>query len=65
MGKEKSERIQTSFLNRMEKKALVWLANRQPKWMTSDLLTFIGVLGAIICAVGYILSQPPSKAKLF
>ena len=52
MGKEKSERIQTSFLNRMEKKALVWLANRQPKWMTSDLLTFIGVLGAIICAVG-------------
>ncbi len=57
MGKEKSERIQTSFLNRMEKKALIWLASRQPKWMTSDLLTFIGVLGAIICAVGYILSR--------
>ncbi|MBR2475901.1 MAG: CDP-alcohol phosphatidyltransferase family protein [Bacteroidaceae bacterium] len=41
----------------MEKKALIWLASRQPKWMTSDLLTFIGVLGAIICAVGYILSR--------
>ena len=57
MGKEKSERIQTSILNKLEKKALVWLANRQPKWMTSDMLTFIGVLGAIICAVGYALSR--------
>ena len=57
MGKEKSERIQTSILNRLEKKALVWLANRQPKWMTSDMLTYIGVLGAVICAAGFALSR--------
>lgn len=56
MAKEQSVRIQTSFLNPLEKKALVWLADRQPKWMTSDILTFIGFLGAVIIAVGYALS---------
>ena len=55
MGNEKSERIQTSFLNKAEKVALVWLADRQPRWVTSDMLTYIGVAGAFICAVGFAL----------
>jgi phosphatidylglycerophosphate synthase len=49
-------RIQTSLLNASEKKALVWLAKRQPEWVTSDILTGIGTLGAVIIAVGYILA---------
>ena len=57
MGKENSNRIQTSILNNLEKKALIWLANRQPRWMTSDILTYLGVLGAVICAVGFILAN--------
>ena len=57
MGKEKSERIQTSFLNSAEKKALVWLAGRQPKWMTSDILTYIGVFGSVLFAVGCFLAN--------
>ena len=57
MGKELSARIQTSILNAAEKKALVWLAERQPRWVTSDLLTYLGVLGAVVCAVGCILSN--------
>ena len=57
MGNEKAERIQTSFLNAAEKKALIWLAHRQPRWMTSDMLTYIGVLGAAVCALGYALSN--------
>lgn len=57
MGKETSERIQTSFLNRAEKKVLVWLAHRQPKWVNSDMLTYVGVLGAVICAIGFILAH--------
>ncbi len=57
MGNEKAQRIQTSILNATEKKALVWLAGRQPLWMTSDKLTFIGVVGAFICALGFILSS--------
>lgn len=54
---EQSKRIQTSILNSLEKKALIWLAERQPKWMTSDMLTYIGTVGAIIIAIGYILSS--------
>ena len=49
-------RIQTSILNAAEKKVLVWLAQRQPRWMTSDILTYIGTFGAVVIAVGYILS---------
>lgn len=54
---EHSKRIQTSVLNGMEKKALVWLAQRQPKWMNSDMLTLIGVIGSIVVAAGYVLSN--------
>lgn len=49
-------RIQTSVLNALEKKVLVWLAKRQPKWMTSDILTYVGTFGAVVIAVGYVLS---------
>lgn len=49
-------RIQTSVLNALEKKVLVWLAEKQPKWMTSDILTYIGTFGAVVIAAGYILS---------
>ncbi len=57
MGNEKATRIQTSILNGAEKKALVWLAKRQPKWATSNMLTVIGTLGAILCAVGFYLAN--------
>ncbi|MCI2082912.1 MAG: CDP-alcohol phosphatidyltransferase [Bacteroidales bacterium] len=57
MGNESANRIQTSILNGAERKALVWLAERQPRWVTSDLLTFIGLGGAIICALGFFLSN--------
>ncbi len=57
MGKETSVRIQTSLLSAAEKKVLKWLAVRQPQWMTSDILTYIGVLGALICAAGYMLAN--------
>ena len=56
MGQEKAQRIQTSILNAAEKRVLVWLAERQPHWMTSDILTWIGVGGAAICGAGFALS---------
>lgn len=56
-NKADAVRIQTSVLNAAEKKVLVWLAERQPKWMTSDLLTLMGTFGAVLIAVGYILSS--------
>lgn len=56
-NKADAVRIQTSILNAAEKKVLVWLAERQPSWMTSDILTYIGTFGAIVIAVGYIMSS--------
>ena len=55
-NKADAVRIQTSILNDQEKKVLVWLAKRQPKWMTSDILTYFGTFGAVVIAAGYILS---------
>jgi len=55
-NKADAVRIQTSVLNALEKKVLVWLAERQPRWMTSDILTYIGSFGAVVIAAGYILS---------
>lgn len=57
MGKEQSKRIQTSILNGVERKVLVWLAERQPRWVVSDTLTFVGFLGSVIIALGYILTN--------
>lgn len=55
MGNENSERIQTSILNAAEKKVLVWLAERQPSWVTSDMLTYTGVVGAaIFCLLSWL-----------
>lgn len=55
-SKADAKRIQTSILNALEKKILVWLAERQPSWVTSDILTWTGTFGSIVIAVGYVLS---------
>lgn len=36
---------------------MIFLADRQPRWMTSNILTGIGTFGAIVISLGYILSQ--------
>jgi phosphatidylglycerophosphate synthase len=57
MDIKQSKRIQTSVLNGMEKRALVWLAERQPKWVSSNLMTFVGFVGAAVVAAGFVLSN--------
>lgn len=57
MADKKAVRIQNSILNGVEKKTLVWLAERQPKWVFSDLLTIIGIIGAIMIGAGFVLSS--------
>ncbi|MBR5700308.1 MAG: CDP-alcohol phosphatidyltransferase family protein [Bacteroidales bacterium] len=54
--RQQSRRIQTSILNGLERKALEWMARRLPRWVSSDLMTAIGMIGAVIIAVGYALS---------
>lgn len=54
--RKQSVRIQNSVLGAGEKKLLVWLASRMPAWVTSDMLTYTGMVGSLIIAVGYALS---------
>jgi len=56
MERKQSERIQTSLINALEKKALVWMAGKMPSWVNSDMLTFTGVFGAVVILTGYALS---------
>ena len=57
MERKQATRIQTSFLNALEHKALVWLAARQPKWVNSDMLTAVGTFGAFLIGLGYALTK--------
>ena len=54
---KQAQRIQTSFINAAERKALVWLAERQPRWVTSDMLTLVGVVGAFLTGLGFYLTN--------
>lgn len=40
-----------------EKRFLVWAASHMPRWVTSDMLTWLGVFGAFIAGLGYVLSN--------
>ena len=54
--RKQSVRIQTSVLNAAERKLLIWMAERMPRRVTSNILTFIGMFGAVVVAAGYALS---------
>jgi phosphatidylglycerophosphate synthase len=60
-SKKPEVRIQTSILNSLEKKALVWMALRIPRKINSDHLTVIGLIGALLSSAGYILSNLESN----
>ncbi|MDE6294877.1 MAG: CDP-alcohol phosphatidyltransferase family protein [Muribaculaceae bacterium] len=47
MGNENAERIQTSILYRAEQKLVAWLIKRMPAWVTSDMLSYTGLVAAI------------------
>jgi phosphatidylglycerophosphate synthase len=53
----KHKRVLNTLTSRVEKPALIWLASRQPGWMTPDILTGIGVFGAVVTFFGYTLSN--------
>ncbi len=57
MDKPTSDRIQASFSSKIEKKVLIWMAERLPRWITPDHLTAIGFFGAILAGAGYVLSN--------
>lgn len=54
---ETHERVNEILLGPLERPALKWLAAHMPRWINPDLLTGIGVLGAVIILIGYGLSN--------
>lgn len=49
-------RIQQNILARGERRVLNWICPRLPAWVTPDQLTTLGFLGAVMVAMGYMLS---------
>ena len=50
-------RIQANLLAASERRLLTWLCAKMPNWVTPDLLTGTGVLGAAAMLVGYAASH--------
>ncbi len=56
-GFHSATRVQRSLLSRMEKKALVWIAERLPRSITSDGLTLLGLLSMLCAGLSYWLAR--------
>ncbi len=52
-----AKRIQQSMLAEIEKKTLIWLAERMPAWVNPDHLTGLGLLGMLGAGVSYIAAR--------
>ncbi|MEA3334622.1 MAG: CDP-alcohol phosphatidyltransferase family protein [Chloroflexota bacterium] len=51
------ERVNDILLGPLERPALQWFAAHMPAWVTPDVLTIIGTIGAFIIAISYWLSR--------
>ena len=54
---ESHERVLDTFTGPIERPTLRWLAARMPAWVTPDILTSVGIIGAIIIFLGYWLTR--------
>jgi phosphatidylglycerophosphate synthase len=56
-GFQAAQRINRSLTAAIEKRALIWMAEHAPAWLTSDQLTILGLSGQIGAGVFYALSR--------
>jgi len=54
---DKHKRVNDILLGPLERPALQWLSTHMPAWITPDVCTTIGVMGALVTLLGYILSN--------
>ena len=54
---ESHRRVNDILLGPLERPALRWLAAHMPAWMNSDILTCIGIFGALVIFAGYSLTN--------
>lgn len=51
------ERIQQNMLARSERRLLNWICARMPRWVSPDMLTLVGMIGAFMVFAGYVASN--------
>ena len=51
------QRIQENLLARSERRLLNWICARLPAWVSPDMMTFVGMVGAVMVFAGYVLSN--------
>jgi len=54
---QSARRINQSLTASLEKRALLWMASRAPRWLTSDQLTLLGLSAQIAAGLFYALSR--------
>jgi phosphatidylglycerophosphate synthase len=54
--KVKHKRIIQSITGAVEKRVLLWFSARMPRWINPDVLSLIGVFGAVVTGVSYLLA---------
>ena len=52
-----TDRIRTNLLRKPEQNALAYLVTRVPSWVSSDMLTFVGLLGSLTVLLSFILAH--------
>jgi phosphatidylglycerophosphate synthase len=63
-GFRNAQRINRSLTAAIEKRALQWMAERAPKWVTSDQLTLLGLTAQVGAGVCYALARYNRNALL-
>jgi archaetidylinositol phosphate synthase len=59
-----ARRVNQSLTASMEKRVLLWMAERAPKWLTSDQLTLLGLGAQIGAGIFYALARYNRRALL-
>lgn len=52
-----ARRVNRSLTAALEKRALLWMAGRAPKWVTSDQLTLLGLAAQVAAGICYALAR--------
>lgn len=61
---QNARRVNQALTARMEKRALIWMANRAPQWVSSDGLTLLGLAAQIGAGISYALARWDRRALL-
>ena len=60
--KARETRIHGSVLAAVEKQALIWMAERLPRWVNSDHLTALGAVALLLAGIGYVVGHQQPAA---